>query len=501
VVLAGAALTVLIVAIAALLFVNRSGSQPNSLSVALVPFSADSSDSDARKLAAATHDAVAHTLSQGPFAVSTIEKAPADGRSTGDFVISGQLSNTPDKVITSVRMEETAHHVVVFSHQFETSRDKAWDVPEEIGAQIAAQLSWTAPMIEIERRHPSDPEITAALLQTSATGLQGGSPLHDYENARRLADKAPDSPLALNDFAFSTAFVIGELPRDQRGEAAAAALRAADRTIALAPEFGDAYVSPCMLQTEQRRVECEDHIRKGVRADPDSPFGNYFLAYLILNPVGRNKEASELAGLSLAHDQYMPYKIALMLRLLEATGRGADATDLYRQSMHWWPHNGAIVWFRQTGMLQRGDFEAAQRFGDELGGKSKPSPILLAINRKSLPALRGACPGARDLEATMCMLGFARLGDLDDAFVVADRLYPSRRGRSPADEQRIWLDNPEASSVAFLTSPAAAPLRDDPRYLALSERTGLLAYWRSGRLPDFCLPPRPEPICARLRKP
>jgi hypothetical protein len=42
-------------------------------------------------------------------------------------------------------------------------------------------------------------------------------------------------------------------------------------------------------------------------------------------------------------------------------------------------------------------------------------------------------------------------------------------------------------------------MRRDPRYLALAERTGLLAYWRSGRLPDFCRK-QPEQICAQLMR-
>jgi hypothetical protein len=52
----------------------------------------------------------------------------------------------------------------------------------------------------------------------------------------------------------------------------------------------------------------------------------------------------------------------------------------------------------------------------------------------------------------------------------------------------------------FLTAGAAQPLRRDSRYLALAERVGLLEYWRSGRLPDFCTDPKPEPVCAAIRK-
>ena len=54
--------------------------------------------------------------------------------------------------------------------------------------------------------------------------------------------------------------------------------------------------------------------------------------------------------------------------------------------------------------------------------------------------------------------------------------------------------------VAFLTDAAGAPLRRDARFIPLADRLGLLAYWRTGRLPDFCQPPAAEPVCAQLRR-
>jgi hypothetical protein len=96
------------------------------------------------------------------------------------------------------------------------------------------------------------------------------------------------------------------------------------------------------------------------------------------------------------------------------------------------------------------------------------------------------------------MLALSILGDQDGAYAIADKLYPRRVGHTPAETERIWLDDPEGQGPpAFITSPGAAPMRRDPRYLQLAERTGLLAYWRSGRLPDFCRK-EPEPICTQL---
>jgi hypothetical protein len=350
----------------------------------------------------------------------------------------------------------------------------------------------------MDKRHPSDPAVFKALLQSSAAG-DAGDALNDYQTASRIAVLAPNSPLALSQLAFNTAFALSEIPRDGRAQAVVIARRATDRTVELAPEYTSGGIPWCLLHSEVRKIECEERLRASMRANTDDPFSNFFLASLVLNPVGRNREAADLSKLSLAHDQYMPFKIGLRLRTLEATDRVTEAADLYRQARRWWPENPVLIWFRETGMVQRGDFAAVEKFAAELGGPDQAFPALVAINRKSLPAMRAACSNAKDLEGIMCMLALARDGDANAAFALADRLYPSRSGRGPKDEEQIWLDNPEAMPVTFLAGAGAAPLRKDPRYLPLAQRVGLLAYWRSGRLPDFCHQAVPEPMCSQLR--
>jgi tetratricopeptide (TPR) repeat protein len=500
-------MAVALLGVAAFFLLGRTARAPEPTpSVALLPFTADASDADARKLAAATRDAVAHTLSGGPFVVSAIDAMPQGGRAPTDFLISGQITSTPEKFVTSVRMEETAHHLLVSSDQFEVSRDKAWDLPERVGAHVAAGLSWAAPLLALERRHPSDRAIVTAFLQATSETLQNLDALQEYEKWRRLAAKAPNSPLALDNFAFSTVWALDQLPREDRPEAVAAARRAADRTLKLAPEYGRAYTLWCLLHSDQRMVQCEDRLRAGMRADPSDAFCPWFLSYLLHN-AGRNREAAELARISLALDQYRTFRIGLMLRMLEVAGETAEAADLYRRSARWYPGLREIIWFRAGGMYLRGDFEAAQRFHRELTDEARSSfnPVVglaSALQSNSASRVRSACAHAvpEDGGTLQCMLGLARVGDLDGAYRLADSNYPSRRGRTPADEERIWLDNPTPpNAFAYLTSPAAAPLRRDPRYVGFAERVGLLEYWRSGRPPDFCRE-KPEPICVQLLK-
>jgi len=125
--------------------------------------------------------------------------------------------------------------------------------------------------------------------------------------------------------------------------------------------------------------------------------------------------------------------------------------------------------------------------------------MVAALKAKSTTALRRACSqGEGYLFDMRCMLAFAKIGDQDGAFAIAEKLYPRQLGRTPAETERLFLEMPDGLPLEFITSPAAAPMRRDPRYLQLAERTGLLAYWRSGRLPDFCRK-EPEPICAQLK--
>jgi hypothetical protein len=454
-------------------------------------------------LALATREALAHTLSEGQFALRLIDAAPQAGQPAADFVITGQVVANADKASATLRMEDTARHVVVFTNQFDTIRSEAAALPERIGAQVAAQLSWTAPMIVIELRHPSDPALMSQIFQGVSSLSSDLGVLQRYEMARRLVRKAPDSGLTQMSLAFQTAFALDQIPREGRADALAAARIAANRATELIPDYGDVYIPWCVLHSPVRMRQCEDRLRAAMRIDPDAPFVDSVLSGL-LNNVGRKREAAELASLSLARDQYVPAKLARMLQMQESTGQIENASQLYGRARRWWPNHRGIIWSRWLGMLARGDFNAIEDFERGLDSDVLPLPertppaLIAAIKTRNVARAKKACAAKSAAMAFTCMIGLARLGDRDNAFLIADRLYPRLLGRTAGEEDKLWLDG-DAAPLAIVTSPAAAPLRRDARFISLAQRTGLLAYWRSGRLPDFCKPPQPEPICRQLR--
>ena len=224
---------------------------------------------------------------------------------------------------------------------------------------------------------------------------------------------------------------------------------------------------------------------------------------------GRFDEPVELARLSYTHDIYVPTKIGWMLRMLEYAGEDQQARELNANGVRWWPEYQADF-FRQRlwGLIDRGDFPAIQRLEREMGAKNLPAGyvqsegLVAALKSSSLPQARESCRASDNFAANVrCMIVLSRLGGENEAYAIAEKLYRRRVGRTAIETDRIWLEDPSGEApLEFITGPAASAMRRDPRYLQLAERTGLLDYWRSGRRPDFCRMPRPEPVCAQLLK-
>jgi TolB-like protein len=475
-------------------FGRRAGA--STPTIAIAGFTATSSDPAVRDLATQSRDSVAHALSQSGLPIKLIDAAALNGKPPADYIISAELSSQPDKILATVRMDDAAQHATVWSRQIEEDRKSASDLPDRIGAQVAGSLSWSGTIRFIR---PGDADFTAKLLQIDIVR----DPLENFQNAARLASQAPKSGTVQLALAMYTAFALDELPQDQRAQAVMAGRQAADRAKSLMPHFGDVYLPYCVLYPPVPMAQCEDQLRAGLKADPDAPFVNEFLSYQ-LNGVGRNDEAGNRADLAYQHDPYMPAKIAQIVHMLEVAGASRKADPIYANGVRWWPQWN---FFRQriSGILERGDFDALHDVEQEPGagdyGKSRPNSTALvaAVKARSVPQLKRTCADAGGLYAMMCMLGFARLGDLDSAYAIADRAYPRRVGRTPAETEQMWIDDPSDDPIEFITSAAAAPMRRDARFMALAERTGLLAYWRSGRPPDFCRD-HPEPVCTFILK-
>lgn len=493
-----AMLVLLVGAATAFFFATReqtSGS-PQKPAIALLPFNGTSSDPELLDLAAQTRNSIAQIFSQSGLPVQLLSSNP-QGRPAADFLFGGDFSRNGDRVQATIRLDEAAHGVTVYSRQFDAQSGDVRNLPERIGVQLAEKFTGSQPLAVLDRRRPLDPPLLADL-------LTDGVDLHIYQVRKRDAAQLPNVAVAQLGFALFTSFVLRQLPHAERAEALAEGRRAADRSMALDPSFADNYFAWCLLHSEVRLIECEDRLRAGRRVNPDVPNLNRHLAWL-LRDVGRSDEAAELTSLSFTDHPYNAGKLGDMLWVLEYTGDDDGARQLYEKGVRWFPESkSAFAYNRLWGLVDSGNFDAIPRLEEQIGPGVLPSDdlkgraLLTLINAKTVPAAKKICLSATGDNKILCMLRLSSLGDQDDAFAIAAKLYPRRVGRSPAETEQIWIDEPDGGGFRpFITSPAAAPMRRDPRYLGLAQRVGLLDYWRSGRPPDFCRK-QPEPICPQL---
>jgi TolB-like protein len=481
--------------------VSGTSSKPT---LALVPLTTASADPRLRELAAETADSLSAKLSQTGFPVKLLASAPQGGSPAADYIIAGDFSSDGDKVAATLHLNQAAQGVTITTYRFEASGEDVQNLPERIGVQTAGNLSGAAQDLLIDKGHPTDPNVLAELMRFNYASNDW---LESYQSVQRILQKSPDLRMAQVGLAYYTGFSLDQFPADQRVRAVAQARHAYDKSRQLDPSNGDVEGSWCFLHSESLFGQCEDRLRAGIARSPDDSWLNDFLAGLLAE-VGRFDEAAQLEQLSYTHDPYAPNKIAHMLRILEFIGDDS-ADDLYRNGVRWWPEQkGLFLRARLWGLIWRGDFARISKVEKEVEAPHyrASTEIAAALDSKSVPSLRRTCAGALSYNGDFfflprCFVAFNLLGDEDSAYALADKMYPRRLGATAAETEQIWVSDPDGGApTQLVTSAAAAPFRRDPRFLPLAQRTGLLAYWRSGRPPDFCRPPHPEPVCRELLK-
>lgn len=245
-----------------MLFSQSGGREPN-LAVAVLPFASDKGAAVNSELAASATDSIARMLGDSGLIVTSSDgKAAAGG--APDLIVSGRIGGSEDHIIATVNVEETRQHAIILSHQLNSDREHAADLPDQVGANVAGSLSWAAPLLRLDAQHPADPAVISQTLDQFSN--EEFNFWRTYEFARRYAPAAPNSAIAQWQLAMDTGMLMHGLPVQDR-PAIAAALSAADRARVLDSRIGDFYIPWCLLHPQVRMLECEDRLRKALAVD------------------------------------------------------------------------------------------------------------------------------------------------------------------------------------------------------------------------------------------
>jgi hypothetical protein len=278
---------------------------------------------------------------------------------------------------------------------------------------------------------------------------------------------------------------------------------AAGRALAIDAKQPDARVALIELRSSYGDwLQVERRLRAVLADAPDHLEAMSDLAR-VLQGGGRTAEMAGLLDRLAAHKPLAPDYQFRRTYALWSLGHLGEADRNADRALEMWPRHPGI-WLARLwlmGFTGRAAVALAQLDDTE----SRPDSISdasIALLRGSMQAIQSRQPAAVEAAAAAnvaaamnkgasvnAIMILSALGRLDDAFAVADgyllrqgqHLVPLRNGPG-----QLLLKDQQHRKTMMLFVPVCAPMRADPRFLAICRGCGLVDYWRaSGHGPDF----------------
>lgn len=252
------------------------------------------------------------------------------------------------------------------------------------------------------------------------------------------------------------------------------------RADALEPDMSEALIAKAALLPPRDFVSSTALYERAARQSPDN--AAVLSAYAAaLGRVGQTRESVKLAGQVARLAPLSPRALGGHILALAYSGRFELAERELREAERLWPGTAMVRDARYRYYYRYGDPKVAMEMpeSDAPGGMPRlflktridPSPAniqaFLARADQVLARMRNPTAG----------VGFITVAR--GTFGHSDELFP------------LLLNWPKADDVAVLSEvfyrPELKQFRQDPRFMAVARRAGLLDYWqKSGNWPDFC---------------
>lgn len=252
------------------------------------------------------------------------------------------------------------------------------------------------------------------------------------------------------------------------------------------PDMPEAYVAEAALSPRRdfgRRLGLLD---RAVKENPHNPVA-LMARSGALNDVGLSFRAVEDAAQAAKLDQLSPSVTNFYISSLAYTGDTAKAMSELKKAERLWPGTASLrdAQFRfhlRYGdpkialAIQRSDSNYANPFVSYLEVRIDPTPEKVEIY---LSLLRKRLRGPNSVRWAP-LLGHVL--QVFGEFGAHEQLFPIVLS---------WHDPNHISEVAdIFFRPQLKAFRQDPRFMIVAERAGLLEFWRrSGNWPDFCFTP------------
>jgi len=485
------ALLVLIATGAALWIFREHAPDRQAFHVAVQPFDTLTNSDDVRALARRIPNEVVNEFGDTQIVTALAGEQTVKGASsTPGLVVTGLVRDDASDVSVDVRVEDGTTHAALWSMGFTRDREEASDLPMEVAARVADVVNMA---IFARSANPplTDDSALSALLQANdmIRDSKGGDWAQMIDRAQSVVARHPEFAFGHDVLTVAYAVASEDIDVPERAQAMKeAARREANLTLKLDPQDAGVYAILSGLEAPDDYRSQEAILLRGLKfgKHPKQPLGAlYSYEAILLSNVGRLREALSFQLVAHAKDEWGPPKTAQLARAYANIGNLPEARNWLTKGVQTWPnHSGLrrvqqyIVGFYEPSSAALAVFDRldAQRAPDEKQGavwrsfieaRSAHSPRLTA---SALRVIRKAADQNKISRETEIMM-MAGLGETRQAF----------------DVLNLALDRHERLELWFLFTPVTRNMRQDPRFVALAARLGLIKYWReTGKLPDFC---------------
>lgn len=496
-----------IAALAALLVVgaiiwNGRGSAPDEsrpVAVTVQPFDTLGNSEDARSLARRIPNEIVNEL--GDSQIETfLEKAGGARGSTSQYpglIVTGLLRDDAPNVIVDVRVEDGATRAAIWSTEFKRDSREASYLPLEVAARVADIVNM-AIFARTAKPPLTDPSGLSALLQTTdmIRDAHGGAWAQMIEDARGLVANHPEFAFGHSVLASAYSEAADSISVPGQAEAMrAAARREANLTLTLDPEDAGAYAVLSGLEDPYDYRASEAILLRGIKIakHPKEPLGAlYSFEGTLLSNVGRLREALSYQLIARATDEWGAPKAAKVALTYANMGNLPAARGWIQKAFERWPNHSGV---RSVRRYVAGFYEQpadALAIVTAMDAKSFPDESQAAVWRKFIEAK--AAPGGKSsaIRGIREAAGQGKITRENEIMMLAGLGEPElaiEAANSALDRQRL--------QAWFLFTPVTRNIRQDPGFVPLAARMGLIKYWReTGKRPDFCAHPGERSECS-----
>jgi tetratricopeptide (TPR) repeat protein len=411
-------------------------------------------------------------------------------------VLDGTVRLAGNLLRVTAHLVEGSSGVSLWSMSFEREFADIFAVQDEIAGATAAALKLA--FAPVQPKGAIDPPIFDLYVRARSPlgGLAGSldetQHLRSLELLEAVTSVAPFFARAWGELAMRRAVCLRRFDCERfPGLTSASAVEAAETAIRLDPRLGLphqalSYLVPLAAYAERETL----HQRALVAAPHDPEVLN--LAGQFCAEVGRLAEALQLARSAAELDPLYWPAAQWHVGLLGALGRYAESSARWDACLARWPDVESLAFEAIADAANAGDwgrvealFEASQRRGlgdarlqafvEVLCARRAPNPGLLRRHRERV-ATRFARSGTVSLAD---LVQFIALGAADECFDYAERASFAHLFEPSA---RIL---PSVWAPAMIFVAANRAMTEDPRFVRLCSRLGLVDYWvRSERWPD-----------------